>query len=171
MRDSADEICIDARELQTPRERMRDTLATGFMWLLYAYLWLPLISLMAWVLGFEFAYDAMIRAGGAAQLRTVLFWYAVAIGTILIVFGTWSLSNRWRYGAQNRRTVLSCVSDESFIAYFGISADDLARLRSSRCLVLELDAVGAIGEIGAAPSAGSAADGARGRQHECDDQG
>jgi len=171
MRDSADEICIDRPELQSPRERLRDTLATGFMWLLYAYLWLPLISLMAWILGFEFAYDVMIRAGGAAHLRTVLFWYAVAITTILVMFGTWSLSNRWRYGAQNRRTVLSRVSDESFIAYFGISADDLARLRSSRFLVLELDAVGAIGEIAVPPSAGGAADGARGRQQECDDHG
>ena len=166
MRDAADKICIDAPMLQSSRERMRDTLVTGFMWILYVYLWLPLISLMAWVMGFEFAYDVMIRSGGAASMRTVLYWYAVAIVTILIVFGTWSLSNRWRYGAQNRRTALDPVSDESFMAYFGVSPEELARLRGSRSLTLELDTVGAIGEIADTPSGDAARHGTQSRQHE-----
>lgn len=170
MREHADSVCIDSPELQSPREQLRDTLATGFMWMLYAYLWLPLISLMAWVLGFEFAYDVMIRAGGAASLRTVLFWYAIAVTTILIAFGAWSMSNRWRYGAQNRRAALDEVSDESLMAYFGISAEVLAQLRSGRALALELDSVGAIGEIAEAQSGGAARQRTRSGQHERRDQ-
>jgi biofilm PGA synthesis protein PgaD len=166
---SSDNICIDSPELLTERERLRDTLATGFMWMLYVYLWLPLISLLAWVMGFEFAYDVMVRAGGAAGLETVLFWYAVAITTILIAFGTWSLSNRWRYGSRNRRKAHDPVTDPSYMAYFGISAGELAQLRSGRCLALELDSAGGIGEIADGRSGGVVGQGARRRQQESRD--
>jgi biofilm PGA synthesis protein PgaD len=153
MKPRSSEICIDAPELLTRREQLRDTFVTGIMWALYAYLWLPLISLLAWVLGFEFAYDVMVRAGGAMHLKTVLYWYIVAIMTIFVIFGVWSLSNRARFAGHNRRDHLDRVSDESFMAFFGISAADLALLRSSSSLTLELDAVGAIREIAGGASA------------------
>lgn len=166
MRQGAKEVCIEAPELLTRREQLRDALATGFMWALYAYLWLPLISLLAWVLGFEFAYDVMVRAGGAAHLRTVVFWYLVAITTIFVIFGAWSLSNRLRFAGHNRRDHFERVSDESFLAFFGIQEDELALLRTSRSLTLELDAVGAIREIAAADSAPPAVAGRQRRYQE-----
>lgn len=141
------DVHIDAPELLTTRQQLTGTLVTGVMWVLYAYLWLPLVSLLAWILGFEFAYDVMIRAGGAAHLGTVLFWYAIAITTIFIAFGAWSLSNLLRFGGHNRRGNFDRIEDQSFIAFFGISEEELERLRTSRSLTLELDAVGAIREI------------------------
>lgn len=146
------DICIEAPELLTRREKLRDTVATGIMWALYVYLWLPLVSLMAWILGFEFAYDVMIRAGGTAHLRTVLLWFAVTITTIFVIFGTWSLSNLLRFAGHDRRGSFDRVEDQSFMAFFGISAEELDRLRGSRSLTLELDAVGAIREIADGPS-------------------
>ena len=152
----AADICIDAPELMTRREQLRDKIMTGIMWALYAYLWLPLISLLAWILGFEFTYDVMVRAGGAAHLRTVLFWYGIAITSIFVVFGVWSVSNRRRFAGHNRRGNLDRVADESFMAYFRISAEELTLLRSGSALTLQLDAVGAICEI-ADGSSGSVA--------------
>ncbi len=148
-----DDVFIDAPELLTGREQLRDTVVTGVMWALYAYLWVPLVSLLAWILGFEFAYDVMVRAGGAAHLRAVLFWYGIAITTIFILFGVWSVSNLLRFGGQNRRDNFDRVGDQSFMAFFGISAEELERLRTSRSLTLELDAVGAITEIANGQSA------------------
>ena len=141
------DICIDAPELLTGRQQLTDTVVTGVMWALYAYLWVPLVSLLAWILGFEFAYDVTVRAGGAADLGTVLFWYAIAITTIFVVFGGWSLSNLLRFGGQNRRGSFDRIEDQSFMAYFGILAEELEQLRTSRSLTLELDEVGAIREI------------------------
>ena len=152
MSERSTDVCIDSPELLTGREQFRDTVVTGAMWALYVYLWVPLISLLAWILGFEFAYDVMIRAGGAVHLGTVLFWYAIAITTIFIIFGVWSLSNLLRFAGHNRRGNFDRIEDQSFMAFFGISAEDLERLRSGRSLTLELDAVGAIGEIADADS-------------------
>ena len=147
MTERNDDICIDSPELLTGRQQIRDTVVTGVMWALYAYLWVPLVSLLAWILGFEFAYDVMIRAGGATHLGTVLFWYAIAITTIFVVFGVWSLSNLLRFAGHNRRGNFDRIEDQSFMAFFGISAEELEQLRTSRSLTLELDAVGAIREI------------------------
>lgn len=163
----AGEVCIDSPELLTRREQLRDAFATGLMWALYAYLWLPLISLIAWILGFEFAYDVMVRAGGAANLRTVLYWYGVAITAIFVVFGIWSLSNRLRFSHQNRRGAFERVEDQSFLTFFGISAAELGRLRESRSLTLELDAAGAIREIAERRPDSTTAGGSAGqRRHE-----
>ena len=148
-----DDVFIDAPELLTGRQQLRDTVVTGVMWALYAYLWVPLISLLAWILGFEFAYDVMIRAGGAAHLRSVLYWYGIAIALIFVVFGVWSRSNLLRFGGQNRRDNFDRIEDQSFMAFFGISAEELEQLRTSRSLTLELDAVGAITEIAKGESA------------------
>ena len=62
------ELHINKPELLSRRRRMGDAFVTGLMWMLYSYLWAPLISLVAWALGFEFAYDVLIRSGGAYAL-------------------------------------------------------------------------------------------------------
>jgi len=171
MERQASDVCIHAPELLTRREQIRDAFATGIMWALYAYLWLPLISLLAWILGFEFAYDVMIRAGGSVHLKTVLYWYGIAVSTIFVAFGVWSLSNRLRFGNRERRGHLDAVTDDSFMTFFGISAADLERLRTGRSLVLELDAVGAIREIADSVSASSRTPGwERRREESADDQ-
>ena len=46
---------INAPELLSRRRRMGDAFITGLMWIIYSYLWAPLVSLIAWLLGFEFA--------------------------------------------------------------------------------------------------------------------
>ena len=50
MSSSPSHVHIDVPELLTSRRRVADTLATGLMWILYSYLWAPLISLLAWLL-------------------------------------------------------------------------------------------------------------------------
>jgi poly-beta-1,6-N-acetyl-D-glucosamine biosynthesis protein PgaD len=133
---------IDAPELLTRRQRTAGALITAVMWGAYAYLWLPLVSLLAWGLGVEFAYEAMVRAGGASALRTALFWYAVMLLAVVLTVSIWSLLNKWRFAGSNRRTAHSAVADESMADYFGVTLGDLARLRSAPRVELDIDALG-----------------------------
>ena len=87
------QLHIDAPELLSRRRRMGDALATGFMWIVYSYLWAPFVSLLAWLLGFEFAYDVMIRAGGIHMLLESLYWYGQMLLAIIISVSGWSLLN------------------------------------------------------------------------------
>ena len=91
-----EDIHIDAPHLLTPRRRVTDAVATAVMWVLYSYLWAPFISLVAWLLGFEFAYDVMVRAGGAQGLGDILLWYGLILICIIIVV-TWIIYlGSWR---------------------------------------------------------------------------
>lgn len=133
---------IDAPELLTRRQRTLGALLTGLMWGAYAYLWLPLVSLLAWGLGFEFAYEVMVEAGGASALRTALFWYGVMLVDVVLTVTIWSLLNKWRFAGHNRRTAHPGVADDNMAAYFGVTLDDLARLRAARGIEIEIDALG-----------------------------
>ena len=147
-------VHIDAPELLTARERTRDAFATAVLWGIYVYLWVPLVSLLAWWLGFEFAYDVMVRAGGAATLRAVLANYAIAVGVIFAGVTLWSFSNRWRFRHANRRRAAAAVSEQQLAVYFGVEIATITDMREARRLSVSFDADGRI-EVG--PHGGVAA--------------
>jgi biofilm PGA synthesis protein PgaD len=138
----AEIIYIDAPESLTRRQRTVGALVTAAMWAAYAYLWLPLLSLFAWGLGFELAYDAMVRAGGASALRAALFWYGVMLADVIVTVAIWSQLNKWRFSGNNRRTAHPAVADAALASYFGVAPADLARLRTDRRIELAIDELG-----------------------------
>lgn len=144
MATSESKLHIDAPELLTGSQRARDTLMTAAMWLVYLYLWVPLLSLVAWLLGLELAYDVMIRSGGARDLGSVLIVYLVIIVVIFCGVTTWSLTNRYRFGHLHRRKAQRQVSDAEMSQYFGVAAGMLDTLRSARRVRVDVDEQGGI---------------------------
>jgi biofilm PGA synthesis protein PgaD len=91
------------------------------MWLVYSYLWAPLISLVAWLLGFEFAYDVMVRAGGFETLKEVIWFYLIVVAIIFVVVAGWSTINRRRFARHDRRQTIDSVPDTEIAAYLSPS--------------------------------------------------
>ena len=141
------ELHIDAPHLLSQRRRVGDTIATGLMWILYSYLWLPLVSLLAWLLGFEFAYDVMVRAGGVDALRQVLWWYGIVLASIFVAVAVWSMVNRRRFADHDRRQNGQGVSDTELAGYFALQQGELQKMRSARIMSLSFDATGSIERV------------------------
>ena len=137
-----DQLYIDAPALLTARQKARDTLVTAAMWMFYLYLWVPLISLCAWLLGFEFAYDVMIRAGGARELGNVLIFYAIIVAVIFCVVTAWSISNLLRFGRLHRRRAIPSVSLDEMAEYFDFDAEFVRQLRAHKTLLVSFDKEG-----------------------------
>jgi biofilm PGA synthesis protein PgaD len=129
---TGNKVLIDSPQLLSRRRRIIDRLITGFMWIVYSYLWVPLISLVAWLLGFEFAYDVMIRAGGYETFIEVLWFYSAVVAAIFVVIAGWSLLNRYRFANRDRRHAIEPVSNAEIAAYFDIREKQLTVLRQSR---------------------------------------
>lgn len=125
------DVHIDAPQLVTERRRITDAVATAVVWVIYSYLWAPLISLIAWLLGFEFAYDVMVRAGGAEGLVTVLKFYGIVLVCIIVVVTAWSAVNRYRFADKERRRSVQNTTDEDIAAYFALPPGELEKLRGS----------------------------------------
>jgi len=129
---TGDKFHIHAPHLLSRRRRLGDTFMTGLMWLLYSYLWAPFVSLLAWLLGFEFAYEVMVRAGGLATLKEVLWDYGVVLAIIVVVVTGWAATNRHRFASRERRLSASDTGDTELGEYFGLDSGELSRIRSAR---------------------------------------
>ena len=142
-----DKIHINHPELMTWRQRYGGAFVTGLMWALYTYLWAPLFSLVAWLLGFEFAYAVMVRSGGLEALKSVMFWYALMVLGINVVIIGWSLLNRQRYASRNRRQGVDVVDLDAVAEWFELDKAQLAAMRTSRIAKLSHDESGRIDDI------------------------
>jgi biofilm PGA synthesis protein PgaD len=137
MADSERKLHINMPKLLPRRRRVADAVLTALMWAFYSYLWAPLISLVAWLLGFEFAYDVLVRAGGLELLKEVILFYGTTVTIIFIVVSGWSIINRSRFAHRNRRKAIQTV-------YFGITAEQLATMRDSQIVHVGLGEIGDI---------------------------
>ena len=130
---------FSAPDQLTKPERARDTLITAVLWAVYLYLWVPLVSLLAWAMGFEFAYAVMVRAGGARDLLPILLEYAVVVSIIFSGFTIWSVSNRLRFKDLSRRTRRAPVRDEALADYFRVPVSQIAAMRSRQVIHVSVD--------------------------------
>ena len=144
MADSERNLHINMPKLLPRRRRVADAVLTALMWAFYSYLWAPLISLVAWLLGFEFAYDVLVRAGGLELLKEVILFYGTTVTIIFIVVSGWSIINRSRFAHRNRRKAIQTVTEEEISAYFGITAEQLATMRDSQIVHVGLGEIGDI---------------------------
>ena len=140
---------IYAPHLLSQRRRVGDTIVTGLMWILYSYLWVPFISLLAWLLGLEFGYDVMVRAGGVNALKEVLWWYGIVLASIFVVVTVWSAINRRRFADHDRRHSGQDVSDSETAEYFALQQGELQEMRTARIMSLSFDARGGIEQVDA----------------------
>lgn len=140
------DIFINAPGLRGPHRRAGDQLLTLIMWAIYAYLWLPLISLIAWFIGIDLFYQEMVVNGGFDAFLELSAWYLVVIVLILIVVGGWSASNYFRFHDKNRRQPQAEASDPEIAAWFSIDDDRLAGIRKADRILLRFDEAGKIDE-------------------------
>ena len=142
MDDRTNPAHIDEPQLLSRVERTRDKTLTALMWVVYGLLWLPLLSLGAWLFGLEMAYDAMVRLGGASTLELTLVDWFYALVIIVATIVAWSLLNRARFRNKTRRARAPLVSDADVCEWFRISAAELEALRSSKNVGIDFSADG-----------------------------
>lgn len=141
---------IDVPHLLSQSRRRNEAAFTAIMWSLYAYLWTPLISLLAWWAGLDIAYASMIEDGGLQGLLFVLRWYIVSITLIFIIIAAWSSNNRRRFRNKERRSFVPPVSDQELMFHFGVESGQLEMMRTASVMSINLDETGNISSISAA---------------------
>lgn len=147
MKGPGKDLLIDAPQLLSQQRRLTDTVVTAVMWILYSYLWAPFISLMAWLLGFEFAYDVMVRAGGASELLAILGIYAIVLACICLVVTAWSRINQYRFAENARRQEGPVVEDREIAEHFALEEGELQKMRGSHIAVVSISPEGAIEHV------------------------
>lgn len=137
-------LVIEMPDLQTIRQRYASNVITFIFWVLWFYLWLPLISLVAWVLGIDLFYDRMVVRGGYDAFVEMLPVYAlivVLIGALLII---WGVYNMQRFRGKERRTHAHPVTISTIANYFIVDPARLVEWQQAKNLVIHIDELGMI---------------------------
>lgn len=124
-------LIIDRPNLQGRTQRAFWGGVTALAWFVWAYLWLPLVTLVAWFLGARaFVREALIP-DRMTFLTSGLLYLVVVLCLALLLVG-WSRYNLHRFGGEDRRKAAAPVPREAVMEAFGIDAPSLDRLRGER---------------------------------------
>ena len=144
------ELVVDRPELQRNPQRMVYSTLTLIAWVVWAYLWLPLVSLVGWYFGITiFVREIMIP--DSRTFTMVVLTYL----TVVIVLGgsllAWSGYNLRRFRGKERREDVPPLDDADVREWFGIDQELLERLRAAESMTLHLDEDGHLEDVADAP--------------------
>lgn len=111
---------------------------TAVAWLAYLYLWLPLITLVAWMAGAHTAYERLYvqEQGMHSFLLLVLPVIALVCGAALL---GWAEYNRARFGNGERRSAMPSVGQDAVALALGADDATVYTLRSQRIVTVAMD--------------------------------
>jgi biofilm PGA synthesis protein PgaD len=134
---------INHPERQKPFQRAFFTFITMVAWTIWVSLWLPLITLIAWLLGLQDVYvklglDHPFRA--ANDLGLVLQVAVVAA----LSLGSWAFYNRMRFAGKQKRRANRFVDITEMAPALDASLRTAERLRASRRSVVHVNNMGGL---------------------------
>jgi len=138
---NSESIIIAQPQRQSTVQRTLYAGLTAFAWFAWIYLWLPLLTLVAWFAGFGVARDELLRDDpqhGLDDLRLLL----TLLLTCIVALLAWAAYNRARFRNTDRRRHVRDTGPDAISRHFDANDVISRRLRRSRRTVLHLDAHG-----------------------------
>jgi biofilm PGA synthesis protein PgaD len=115
-----------------PRQRLVFGALTLAFWMLWVYLWLPVISLIAWYLGGSTVYREMVEQSGYEAVAELLAWYGAIVGALAGTLVLWALYNWTRFRSKERRRALPALTTQETAHHFGVSELKLAAWQQAK---------------------------------------
>lgn len=121
--------------------RLAYSLFTLVAWALWAYLWLPLVSLLAWLFGIQLFRQEMLIPARRGYLVS-LGWFFLVVAILGLVYAGWAVYNLKRFRGKDRRRHAPSLTTREVAAFYRISPATVESLRAGRRQVLHLDSDG-----------------------------
>ena len=125
-------------DLQPRSRRVMFSGITLLAWLLWFYLFAPLLSLGAWWFGIDAFREYMLMPGARGYLLTLTGYIIVIALTFLVIFG-WSRYNLIRFGGPDRRQGQPPVTTEKMAQRFHVRPVLLEQLQEAKTIDLHFD--------------------------------
>jgi biofilm PGA synthesis protein PgaD len=138
---------IERPDLQTRGQRTLYGSLTIAFWAFWIYLWVPLLALLAWLLGIEQAYQYMVQLGGYRQVLQVLEGYSLVIlllgGSLLL----WAGYNIYRFRGVEKRSARPGVTHTDIAGDIDHDPLSVKRWHGTQRLVVSHDEAGRLIDV------------------------
>lgn len=133
---------IERPDLQSRLHRGVFAVLSTLGWLVWLYLFAPLLSLLAWALGYQRLHRFVLVNAHHVIFTLVIYAGAVVLAGVLLL--AWAVYNLLRFGPKDRRSAAAPVSAAELAEAFRIDPEQVQRLHDGRVLRLHHDAAGHI---------------------------
>lgn len=130
-------LIIERPDLQTPPQRVMSGMLTAAFWVVWIYLWLPLIGVLGWAFGVSRFYEEMITFDGYEALLELLDVYLKVVALLAGSLIAWAVYNWIRFRGEDRRKARAEVTTAEIAEYAGLDAAQLERWQSAQILRVE----------------------------------
>ncbi len=142
-----DKLIINRPDLKSRPLLFGEGILTLLFWGFWFYLWLPLISVVAWLLGFKILYSHIIALGGLDEFLVQLNIFSIGIFSASGILALWSFYNLKRYGAYNRRNKVYTTDLHGLAAHFSLTTQELQKIQQEKILHFSFNERGNISMI------------------------
>lgn len=140
-------MIIENSKLQSKAQRSGWLIITMILWLVYVYLWLPLISLAAWWFGYTTFKYHMITLNGISGFKDLLITYALVITMLSGLLLCWAKLEHLRFKDKSRRNAILPVSNLALATYFKQAEATLTHMQTKKVVVVKYNQEGEITEL------------------------
>lgn len=141
-------LIIHSPSLQSLQQRYVSALFTFIFWMIWIFLWTPLVTLVGWLSGLDLIYIQMIELEGFSDITEDFGGFLICVAIIGSVLGFWALYNFLRFKDIERRAAITPVNNQQLAAFFGVEVKKLDGQQKAQCLSISFDDQGNINQIG-----------------------
>lgn len=132
-------LIIDKPRLRPMPNRIGWSALAFILGLLWIYLWLPLMTVALWALGYHQFTTYLPWSGKNHELRHLFILYFAIIAALGGSLVSWASLEYWRFRNANRRTAPTPVAVDELAVYAELRSCDMHAWQNARCLVVTHD--------------------------------
>jgi poly-beta-1,6-N-acetyl-D-glucosamine biosynthesis protein PgaD len=102
---------------------------TGVIWAVWAYLLLPVINLIMWILGLSFIHISVVEQVGYIEFIGLMSRMGWIVLTVFLVLRLWGYYNYYRFGKRSRRKSNISLTTAEMAASFNISESKILKMQ------------------------------------------
>ena len=127
----------DNSQLRSLARRIVEWGFTTFMWALWLYLFLPLVTVVLWVAGAHYVYLAFFERSALDQLVEMITKIGWAVVVIFLVMRGWGYYNYYVFGRKNRRKMHNVAGTADLGKHIGLTGQEVWGLQNQKEIVWE----------------------------------
>ncbi len=141
------DLIINTPSLQSLWQRYASIIFTFLFWGIWFFLWIPIVTVVAWYFGFSLVYFEMFEMGGYETAIDDFSRFLTVVALLGGSLSVWASYNYFRFRGVDRRAAQKPVTQEEIADFFEIEYLLLKKAKHANLVSVSFDEDGKIIDI------------------------